>query len=328
MKFEELNFERKIDDLEKYIDDLKRFGRQNKIDLSKSIDQLEKDLKHIKKKTFSNLSRWQKVHLSRNMDRPQSESYISKLISNRIELKNDRIFGDDKAITGGLGWLGDLPVVYLGQIRGKTTDERIITNFGYMHPDGYRKALRLMKLAEKFGRPVISFVDTPGAHPGEKSEERGQANAIADNLYHMSQLRTPFVVVIIGQGGSGGALGVAVGDRVLMLGYSIYCVCPPEACSGIIWKDHGEHASVAAEGLKPTAEDLYRFGIVDEIIPEPLGGAHRDPDLVIGRVGRAIRKHLRDLMEYDTDELLKLRYEKYRKIGVFESDSSNPASSP
>jgi acetyl-CoA carboxylase carboxyl transferase subunit alpha len=319
---QELNFERRIDELERYIEKLREFARQNDLDLSKSIDQLEKDLLRIKRHTFSNLTRWQKVYLSRRMERPQSTDYIERLISNRIELQNDRFFGDDKALVGGLGWLGGYPVVYLGQVRGKTTDERVLTNFGYMHPDGYRKALRLMKLAEKFRRPVISFVDTPGAHPGAKAEERGQAMAIAENLYHMSQLKTPFIAVVIGQGGSGGALGVAVADRLLMLEYAIYCVCPPEACSGIIWKDHGEHAPEAAEGLKLTADDLYNFGIVDEVIPEPLGGAHKNPDLTIKRVGRAIKRHLEDLLRCDIDELVELRYKKYRAIGVFEERKS------
>lgn len=314
---QEMDFERKIDELERYIQELKEFARRNEMDLSKGIGQLERDLLRIKRRVFGSLTRWQKVYLSRKMERPQSTDYIDRLISDRIELQNDRFFGDDKAIVGGLGWFGKHPIVYIGQVRGKTTEERILANFGYMHPDGYRKALRLMKLAEKFHRPVISFVDTPGAHPGAKAEERGQAMAIAENLYHMSRLKTPFIAVVIGQGGSGGALGIAVADRVLMMEYAIYCVCPPEACSGIIWKDQGEHAPEAAEGLKLTADDLYEFGIVDEVIREPLGGAHKNPDLAIKRVGRAIKRHLEDLLQYDVDELVKMRYKKYRSIGIF-----------
>ena len=315
---DDLYFEKRIEELERFIEELRKFAESNDLDLSGSIRRLERDLLRIKKETFSNLTRWQKVYLSRKVDRPQSTDYIERLIADRVELQNDRFFGDDKALVGGLGWfLRKYPVVYLGQVRGKSTEEGMLRNFGYMHPDGYRKARRLMKLAEKFGRPVISFIDTPGAHPGAKAEERGQAMAIAENLYEMARLRTPFIAVIIGQGGSGGALGVAMGDRVLMLEYAIYCVCPPEACSGIIWKDQGEHAPEAAEGLKLTADDLYRFGIVDEVIPEPLGGAHKNPELTIKRVGRAIRRHLEELLKYDVDELVEMRYRKYRSIGVF-----------
>ena len=318
MRQNPLDFEKPLLELEDMIERLKSFATETGLDLSQGIAALEKDSQTIKKRTFKELTRWNRVGLARHSERPQSADYIQQLIRQPIELLGDKIHGNDAALIGGLGWLGNQPVVFLGQQRGRTIEERKATNFGYMHPEGYRKAKRLMRLAEKFQRPVISFVDTPGAHPGTQAEERGQAMAIAENLFLMSRLKTPIVAVVIGQGGSGGALGIAVADRVLMLQHSIYCVCPPEACSGIIWKDQGEHAPEATEGFKPMPEDLLPFSIIDEIIPEPLEGAHRDPDRTVRRVGQALKRHLNELLVKETRVLLEERYEKFRKIGVLQ----------
>ena len=317
MRTSNLDFEKPIIELETIIDNLKSFADGSEFDLSKSTTSLEKDLESIKKRVFQNLTPWNMVGLARHEERPQAADYIDALIDDRIELHGDKLFGDDPALIGGLGWFDGKPVVYLGQQKGKNAKERISRNFGMMHPEGYRKARRLMKLAEKFDRPVMSFVDTSGAHPGKEAEQRGQALAIAENLAAMAQLRVPLVAVVVGEGGSGGALGIALGDRVLMLEYAMYCVCPPEACSGILWRDHGEHAPEAAESLKLTANDLLNFGIIDEVIKEPLGGAHRNPKLTFLRVRRALKRHLNELTQINKNELLEKRYQKYRRIGVY-----------
>jgi len=316
-----LDFEKPINELEEMIDKLEQFADRSGLDISKGIEYLEKDALRIKKRVFQNLSRWNIVGLaSCHPERPQSSDYIRALLQDRMELRGDRFFADDPALLGGLGWFDGQPVVYLGQQKGKSIEERVAANWGYMHPEGYRKALRLMKLAEKFDRPVISFIDTTAAHPGAEAEKRGHAMSIAQNLAEMSLLRVPMIAVIIGEGGSGGALGIAMGDRILMLEYAIYCICPPETCSSIIWKDAGERAPDAAEALKLTATDLVEFGIVDEVIREPLGGAHRDPTLAIKRVGKAIKRHLSEVMKVPRDELLERRYQQYRNIGVFAED--------
>jgi acetyl-CoA carboxylase carboxyl transferase subunit alpha len=312
-----LDFEKPIVELEKKLSELKELASTYEIDLSNEIKILEAKVSEYIKSTFANLNRWEKVWLARHIKRPYSLDYIEALIENRIELYGDRLFADDPALVGGIGWFEGQPVVYIGQQKGRTTKERQARNFGMMHPEGYRKARRLMKLAEKFERPIISFVDTPAAHPGGAAEERGQAMSIAENLAFMANLETPIIALIVGEGGSGGALGIAVADLVLMLEYAIYCVCPPEACSGILWKDQGEHAPEAAECLKLAATDLLRFGIIDEIIEEPLGGAHSDPQEVILRVRKALKKHLTYLKKIDKQELIELRYQKYRKIGVY-----------
>ena len=317
MRTSNLDFEKPIIELETIIEHLKTFADTSKFDLSRSITSLEKDVESIKKRMFQNLTPWNMVGLARHPERPQAVDYIDALIEDKMDLHGDKLFGDDLALIGGLGWFDGKPVVYLAQQKGKSAKERISRNFGMMHPEGYRKARRLMKLAEKFDRPVISFVDTQGAHPGQLAEQRGQAMAIAENLASMAQLCVPLVAIIIGEGGSGGALGIAVGDRVLMLEYAMYCVCAPEACSGILWRDHGEHSPEAAERLKLTANDLLDFGIIDEIIKEPLGGAHCNPKLTFLRVRRALKRHLNELMPIDKNELLEKRYQRYRRIGVY-----------
>jgi len=319
MRTSNLDFEKPIIELETIIDNLKTFADSSEFDLSRSITSLEKDIESTKKRIFQNLTPWDMVLLSRHEERPQASDYINALIDDRMELHGDKLFGDDLALIGGFGWFDGKSVVYLGQQKGKNAKERISRNFGMMHPEGYRKARRLMELAEKFNRPIISFVDTPGADPGEKAEQRGQSMAIAENLALMAELRVPLVVVIIGQGGSGGALGIALGDRILMLEYAMYCVCTPEACSGILWRDK-EHYPEAAEGLKLIASDLLNFAIIDEIIKEPLGGAHYDPKLTFMRVRRTLKQNLNELMQMEKSELLEKRYQRYRNIGVYGED--------
>lgn len=309
-----LEFEQRILEFESKLDELKELASLFNTDLSVEIRAIEKQLLKEKKLLYSNLTPWQKVLLSNNPQRPRSSDCINMLMENRVELFGDRIFGDDPAIIGGLANFRNYKVVFLGQEKGRDTKERIAKNFGYMHPEGYRKALRLMKLAEKFNKPVISFVDTPGAAPGVEAELRGQHVAIGENIGEMSVLKVPIISVVIGEGGSGGALGVGVSDKILMLENSIYMVCKPETCSEILRWDK-ERVPEAASALKLTADDLKGLGIVDDVIKEPLGGAHRDPQLAINRIGRALKKYLDELTSMDLDELIERRYQKYRKIG-------------
>lgn len=311
-----LEFENCILNFESKLAELRELASTLNSDFSAEIRALEKKLLKEKKLVYSKLSPWQKVLMSKIAQRPRSSDYINSLMENKVELFGDRIFGDDPAIIGGLARFRNYDVVYLGQEKGRDTKERIARNFGYMHPEGYRKALRLMKLAEKFGKPLISFVDTPGAAPGGEAEIRGQAMAISRNLAEMSALKVPTVSVVIGEGGSGGALAVGVTDVIIMLENSIYSVCAPETCSQILWRDN-DHAPEAASALKLTASELQDLGIIDEVIKEPLGGAHRDPKLAINRVGRSLKKHLDILTAMDIHEMLEKRYNKYRSIGQF-----------
>ena len=311
-----LEFEYPILEFENKISELKELESSLHIDLSAEIEALEKRLFKEKKIMYSKLTPWQKVLISRVAERPRSSDYINTLMQNKVELFGDRIFGDDPAVAGGLAEFRGYNVVFLGQEKGRDTKERIARNFGYMHPEGYRKALRLMKLAEKFNKPVITFVDTPGASPDIDAEERGQPIAIGENLAQMSALKVPIISIVIGEGGSGGALGIGVADRILMLENAIYCVCPPETCSQILWRDN-DHAPEAAEAFRLTATELLELGIVDEVIKEPLGGAHRDPELAIYRVGRALKRNLNMLTAVNINELIEKRYEKYRNIGQF-----------
>ena len=309
-----LEFEESIEKLENKIADLKQLSGSLHVDLSAEIAALERKLNSEKKIVYSSISPWQKVLMQRETRRPRSSEYIESLIHDRVELFGDRIFGDDPAMIGGLGEFRGYKVVFLGQEKGRDTKERLSRNFGLMLPEGYRKALRLMKLAEKFGRPVISFVDTQGAHPGVEAEERGQAFAIAENLAQMSVLEVPIVCVVIGEGGSGGALGIGVADRILMLEHAIYSVCLPETCSQILWRAKITPPE-SAEALKLTAHDLKHLGIIDEIVKEPMGGAHKDAKLAIYRVGRALKRNLDELMALETEVLLSSRYQKYRNMG-------------
>jgi len=312
-----LDFERPILELEKKIAELKSFTSDESIDFTAEISRLEKKLKKVKKEIFSNLTPWQRVQVARHPNRPHTLDYINLIIKDFIELHGDRSFGDDKAIVGGLGRLEGFRVVVVGHQKGRDTSQKLKRNFGCAHPEGYRKALRLMKLAEKFGLSVISFVDTPGAYPGIGAEERGQAEAIAYNLREMANLSVPIVVIVIGEGGSGGALGIGLGDRILVLENAYYSVISPEGCAAILWKDRAK-ASEAARALKLTANDLYELGIIDEVVPEPLGGAHRDFEEMAKVIKEVIVKHLKELSLWSKEKLLRARYEKFRKMGIFE----------
>ncbi|MEI8354364.1 MAG: acetyl-CoA carboxylase carboxyltransferase subunit alpha, partial [Lentisphaerota bacterium] len=264
---------------------------------------------------FSNkLTPWEIVQIARNPGRPAIADYIQGMCDDFVELHGDRAFGDDRALIGGFATIGGERVMLIGQRKGKSVEENILANFGMANPEGYRKALRLMKLAEKYGIPVVSLVDTPGAYPGLDAEARGQAEAIARNLTEMAGLRTPFVVVITGEGGSGGALGIAVGDVVLMMQYAVYSVISPEGCASILWRD-GKKAPEAAEALKITSESLKKLAVIDEIIAEPKGAAHSDPGQAIDAVKKAILKHLKALKKLDTDTLVQKRYDKYAAMG-------------
>jgi len=310
-----LDFEKPIVELEKKIQELKNFISEKKIDLSPEVKKLEERLDHLKKDTYSNLTAWQKVQLARHPLRPYTLDYISMIMSDFMELHGDRLFSDDKAMICGLAKLDKKKVVVIGHQKGRDTKENLKRNFGCAHPEGYRKALRVMQLAEEFQLPVVVFIDTPGAYPGIGAEERGQSHAIALNLREMMCIKVPIMAIIIGEGGSGGALGVGVADRVAVLENSYYSVISPEGCAAILWKD-GAKAPQAAEVLKLTGPDLLKMGIIDEVIPEPLGGAHREPAKIARNVKEAIIRNFKELESLDKDELLKLRYEKFRGIGI------------
>jgi acetyl-CoA carboxylase carboxyl transferase subunit alpha len=313
-----LDFEQPLLELNQYAAQLKAFAEVHpELDLTKAISALDENTKDLTRQAFQKVTRWDKVWLSRHAERPQAPIYIDAILEDPIELHGDKLYADDRALIGGFAWFDGQPIVYLAQQKGTNIKERQEMNFGYTRPEGYRKARRLMLLAEKFNRPLICFVDTRGAHYDAESEERGQSIAIAENLAQMSTLRAPIIVVVIGEGGSGGALAIATGDRVLMMEYAIYCVAAPEVCSSIIWKDEGERAPEATEAYKPTAEDLLKFGVIDDVIREPLGGAHRDIPLAARRVKTGIRKHLKELIEIDAGFLVEQRRERYRKIGVY-----------
>lgn len=301
----------KIQELESYPE-----GSDHEKELQKLRAQLDQQTKEI----FSHLSRWDKTLIARHSDRPYTLDYVARLFEDWVEVHGDRRFADDPAIVAGLARFAGRPVVVVGHQKGRGTKERIQRNFGQPRPEGYRKALRLMHLAEKFRRPIISLIDTPGAYPGIGAEERGQAEAIARNLVEMARLPVPIVVVVTGEGGSGGALALGVGDRVFMLEYSVYSVISPEGCAAILWRDQ-DKKSEAAEAMRITAPDLLELGVVDEIIAEPSGGAHTDPALAAERIGAAIGKTLDELSALPVDKLLEHRYQRFRKIGYYEEGS-------
>ena len=312
-----LDFERPIVELEEKIEDLRRLSAVQNVDFSKEIAQLEKKVASLCQEVFSRLTPWQRCQIARHPKRPYTLDYIRALMTDFIELHGDRTFADDKAIVGGLARLDGIPLVVIGHQKGRDTKEKIARNFAMANPEGYRKALRLMRLAERFKKPVVTLVDTPGAYPGIGAEERGQAEAIARNLRVMSELRTPIIVVVTGEGGSGGALGIAVGDSILMLQYAIYSVISPEGCASILWRDP-LNAPDAANALGLTAETLKRLNLIDEIIPEPLGGAHRNPQEMAVTLKGYLLKELSRLGQVSPDELVEGRYEKFRRMGVFE----------
>ena len=311
-----LEFEKPIVELERAIARLEKISKEKHLDYSERLTKLRERLEERKRVVFSNLSPWQKVELARCSDRPHTADYIKVLIEDFVELHGDRYTGDDPAIIGGLGKFDGKSIVIIGHQKGKDTKENLARNFGMAHPEGYQKALRLMKLAERFYIPVVTLIDTPGAHPGIEAEERGQAKAIAENLMEISSLRTPIICIIIGEGGSGGALGIGLADRILMLENSIYSVISPEGCAAILWKSQ-DAKKEAAKALKLTAVDLLRMKIIDEVIEEPSGGAHRDAKRTIDNVKEALKESLERLNRIPIDQLLELRYEKYRKMGAF-----------
>ncbi len=311
-----LEFEKPLLELEQRIDELRSFADSQSIDVAKELARLEAKAEELRRQIYGRLTRWQVTQIARHPRRPYTLDYIKYLGIDFVELHGDRRFGDDAAVVAGLGFMGGRKVVIVGHQKGRDTKENIRRNFGMAHPEGYRKALRIMKLGAKFGRPIVSFVDTPGAYPGIGAEERGQAEAIAVNLHEMSHLPVPVVVVVIGEGGSGGALGIGVGDRVLMLEYSIYSVISPEGCASILFRD-AARAKEAAEAMKITARDLLELGVIDEIVPEPPGGAHRDPERAAKFVGEAIERHLTDLERLSPEELVAARIEKFMAMGEF-----------
>jgi acetyl-CoA carboxylase carboxyl transferase subunit alpha len=311
-----LDFEKPLVELEREIEHLKRFSKGKQLHFNEQIKNLEDKLHRLQKEIFSNLTGWQITQLARHIDRPKTSHYIHRMFEDFIELHGDRNYGDDPAIMGGIAKFNGRSVVIIGHQKGADAKEMAYRNFGMPHPEGYRKALRLMKLAEVFEKPILTMIDTPGAFPGVGAEERGQAEAIARNLETMNTLRIPIIISVIGEGGSGGALAIGIGDRILMLENSIYSVISPEGCAAILWKD-GRKGEVAAESLKLTAGDLYRLGVIDEIIKEPLGGAHRDPQGMAETLKEVFERHLRELERTDIEELLKMRYEKFRRMGTF-----------
>ena len=318
-------FERKIEEIEAKIAELEALSLSTHLDISQELEALKTKRLEELNKTYAELSAWERVNVARHPKRPVTADYLAELFDDFLELHGDRTFGDDRAIVTGLARLEGRPLMLVAHRKGRTTKERLDCNFGCAHPEGYRKALRKMRLAEKWGLPIVSLVNTPGAYPGIGAEERGQAMAIAENILAMFSLRTPIVVVIIGEGGSGGALGIGVGDRVLMLEHAYYSVISPEGCAAILWKD-GERSPEAAEALKLTSKDLLALRVVDEVVPEPLGGAHRAPGVAMAEVGRTIRRHLDELSRIDLDELVRQRRAKYRRMAWIEGRFPEPGS--
>ncbi len=316
-----LDFEKPVADLENKIEELKRLADGRDMNITSEIKKLEQKARDLRVDIFSKLTPWQKTLIARHPERPYTLDYVKLLTEDFIELHGDRRFSDDPAIICGFARFQGSPVVIIGHQKGRTTKERIQRNFGQPHPEGYRKALRIMKLAERFRKPIITFIDTPGAYPGIGAEERGQAEAIATNLFEMAMLRAPLLSVIIGEGGSGGALALAAGDRILMLEHSVFSVISPEGCAAILWKKNDSEVGQqeyekASEALKITAQDLYEMNIADEIIPEPIGGAHRNPKEAAASIAKALKKHLAELMKQPLDVLLEERYKKFRAVGV------------
>src|SRR5881296_1167267 len=311
-----LDFERPLLELERQIEELKRVAGEGAVDVAKELQPLEQKLSELRVQIYRNLTPMQRVQVARHPKRPYALDYLRSVFSDFVELHGDRLFRDDPAIVGGWARLDGQTVMAIGHQKGRDTKENLRRNFGMAHPEGYRKAMRLMHLAEKFRAPVITFVDTPGAYPGVGAEERGQSEAIARNLVEMAHLPVPIIAIVIGEGGSGGALAIAVGDVVLMLENSIYSVITPEGCAAILWKD-ATKAEQAAEALKLTAHDLLELNVIDEVIPEPLGGAHRDPEEMARRIQSAIVRHVRGLLALPAQELLDRRLEKFLKMGVY-----------
>jgi len=312
-----LDFEKPIAELEKKIEELTLFTSNGGIDLEEEIIKLQKKSDLLVTEIYSRLTPWQKVQISRHASRPFTLDYIEAMLTDFIEMHGDRGFADDPAIVCGIAKLDGMPIVVIGHQKGRTTKERVYRNFGQANPEGYRKALRLMRFAEKFNRPIITFIDTQGAAPGIGAEERGQAESIARNLAVMSLLAVPIISVVIGEGGSGGALALGVADRVLMLEHATYSVISPEGCAAILWNNNAK-ASEAAEFLKITAQDLFQLKVIDEVVEEPIGGAHRDPRRAAELLREAITRNLADIKNIPDAELVRMRYDKFRKLGIYD----------
>jgi acetyl-CoA carboxylase carboxyl transferase subunit alpha len=312
-----LPFEKPILELEQKLSELRGFGEDQKIEMGSEIEKIERKITETKEKIYSGMTAWQKVQMARHPQRPYTSDYIKLMCTDFQELHGDRLYRDDRAIIGGTARFRGRAVMILGTQKGRDTKSNLECNFGCPYPEGYRKALRLMKMANKFGMPILSLIDTPGAYPGLESEERHVAEAIAVNLRESFTFRVPFISCVIGEGGSGGALGIGVSNRILMLEHAYYSVISPEGCAAILWKDRA-YADKAAENLNLTATDLTRLKIADEVISEPLGGAHQNPEITAESMGDEFEKHLKELDAMTIEERLQDRYEKFRKIGVFE----------
>ena len=310
-----LDFEKPIVELDEKIADMKSLAQQSGVDVTEAISSLEEKLEKLKKETYSNLTRWQRVQLSRHQDRPYTLDYIYEITDDFIELHGDRNVADDKAMVGGFGTVDDQTIMFVGQQKGRNTKQRQERNFGMANPEGYRKALRLFKLAEKFNKPIVTLIDTPGAYPGLEAESRGQAEAIARNLKEMSVLKVPVICIVIGEGASGGAIGIGVGDKVFMLENTWYSVISPESCSSILWRSW-DFKEQAAEALKLTAKDMTGFGLVDGIIKEPLGGAHKDLNWQTKQIKTTILKSIKELMALPTEKMIEQRIDKFCSMGV------------
>jgi acetyl-CoA carboxylase carboxyl transferase subunit alpha len=322
-----LDFEKPIVEIERKIEDLRGLATPEAPEAMEELSRLERKAERLRKEIYAKLTRWQRVKLARHPRRPYTLDYLKAIAPDFLELHGDRRFGDDPAIVSGFAVVEDLPMVIIGHQKGRDTKENIHRNFGMAHPEGYRKALRVMRAGATFGIPIVTLVDTPGAYPGLGAEERGQSEALARNILEMAHLKVPIVTVIIGEGGSGGALALAVGDVVLMLENAIYSVITPEGCAAILWKD-ATKAEQAAEALRLTAPDLLELRVIDEVVPEPLGGAHRDPEETARRVQDAVLRHLRALIGMPKQELLDRRLEKYLKMGVYLEEAAAAAESP
>jgi acetyl-CoA carboxylase carboxyl transferase subunit alpha len=318
-------FERPIEEIEAKIAELESLSQSTKLDISSEIEALQQRLKSKIEATYSDIGAWDRVNVARHPKRPVAADYVATILDDFFELHGDRAFADDRAIVTGLATIEGRRFLLVAHRKGRTTKERLECNFGCAHPEGYRKALRKMRVAEKMGLPIVSLINTPGAYPGIGAEERGQAMAIAENILAMFSLRVPILVIVIGEGGSGGALGIGVGDRVLMMEYAYYSVISPEGCAAILWKD-GERSPEAAEALKLTANDLLRLGVIDGIVAEPPGGAHRAPEAAMHQVKRAIVSALDELGAVPIDELVATRYQKYRSMAAIEGRFPAPPS--
>ena len=313
-----LDFEKPLEVLHEQLEKVKQIGEQGDLDVSEMLKELEAKIKNKRKDIYNNLSGWQKVQLSRHPERPYTLYYINQMCKKFVELHGDRYFADDKAIVGGLAQIDGQTVMIVGHQKGNNTKMRQYRNFGMANPEGYRKALRMMKIAERFGFPVVTLIDTPGAYPGLEAEERGQAEAIARNMFEMAQLRVPIVCVVIGEGASGGAIGIGLGDRVFMMENTWYTVISPESCSSILWHSW-DFKETAADALKLTPENMFEFGIVDGIIKEPVGGAHANPEEAAKNLKKAIKKAISELQEMSVENRIEARIEKYSKMGRYQN---------